>query len=71
MPPLGKLLIIAGAALIAAGLLVALAPKIPYLGKLPGDIFIRKEGFSLYFPIASSIALSALITLILNIALRK
>jgi hypothetical protein len=64
MPTLGKLLIITGVILIGLGLLFYLFGKVPYLGKLPGDIHIEKKNFSFYFPLATCIVLSLLLTLI-------
>lgn len=68
---LGKFLIILGALIIALGLLLTFLPKIPYLGKLPGDIYIKKGNFTFYFPLATSIILSILLTIILNLIFRK
>jgi len=62
---IGKLLIISGGALILIGLIVTLLDKISGFPKLPGDILIKKDGFTFYFPIVSSIILSILLTLIL------
>jgi len=67
----GKFLIIAGIIIVIVGILVYLSPKIPYLGKLPGDIRIEKENFRFYFPLTTSIILSILLTLILNLFLRR
>lgn len=61
----GKLLITGGVIMTAAGLIILFWNKIPFIGKLPGDILIRKENFTIYFPIVTSIALSLLISLIL------
>lgn len=62
---IGKLLITGGVIMTAAGLIILFWNKIPFIGKLPGDILIRKENFTIYFPIVTSIALSLLISLIL------
>lgn len=60
-----KLLIGAGAALIAVGLLAwALQGKLHWLGRLPGDIRIERENFRFYFPIATMILLSLLLNLV-------
>ncbi|HHX74564.1 MAG TPA: DUF2905 domain-containing protein [Firmicutes bacterium] len=56
-----KTLIVLGCILIAAGLLAATGIRLP-LGRLPGDIAIKKENFSFYFPLATCIVLSALLT---------
>jgi len=65
MMPIGKMLIVLGAVLVGVGLLVTFFDKIPFLGKLPGDIHIKRENFQVYFPIASSVVLSLLLTIIL------
>lgn len=61
---LGKILIIIGTAILVLGILITAGNKIPWLGKLPGDIFIKKENFSFYFPIVTSIIISLLLSLI-------
>ncbi len=67
----GKFLVLIGFVIIALGLLLTFLPKIPYLGRLPGDIYIKKGNFTFYFPLATSILLSILLTIILNLLLRK
>jgi hypothetical protein len=62
---MGKLLIIVGIACIIGGILVIYLPKIPFLGKLPGDIRVEKENFKFYFPITTSIIISILLSLLL------
>jgi hypothetical protein len=62
---MGKLLIISGAFLIVTGVCVLYADKIPFFGKLPGDISIERENFKFYFPLASCILISLLISLVL------
>lgn len=64
-PPLGKLLIILGLALVACGLLLTFAGKIPFLGKLPGDFRIEREYGSFYFPLGTCLLLSLLLSLFL------
>lgn len=61
----GRSLIILGLVLVVAGLVVSFAPKIPWLGRLPGDILIKRENFSFYFPIATSILVSLIISFLL------
>lgn len=65
MNGLGRLLIITGLVLAAIGLIISLGPRIPWLGKLPGDIHIKRENFSFYFPIATSVLISLLLSFIL------
>ena len=61
-----KLLIILGAALLAAGLFWAWLSKLG-LGRLPGDIFIQKDNVSFYFPITTMIIVSIVLTVILRL----
>lgn len=61
---IGKFLLITGIIMAAVGVLFLLSGKIPWLGKLPGDIVIQRKNFTLYFPLATSILLSIIITLI-------
>jgi hypothetical protein len=63
---IGKIITIVGIVLVVLGLLLAFGSRIPLLGKLPGDILIRKDGITLYFPIVSFLLLSAVLTLIIN-----
>jgi hypothetical protein len=65
MNGLGRQLIILGLMLVAAGLVLSLAPRIPWLGKLPGDITVKREHFSFYFPLATCILISAVVSFIL------
>jgi len=61
----GKLLIIGGVFLVLSGLLINFLPRLTWLGKLPGDIFYKGEKFTFYFPAATSLLVSALLTLLL------
>ncbi len=65
MGPLGKTLIVFGLVLVAVGIVLSFAPKIPWLGRLPGDIYILRGNFTFYFPLTTCILLSLLITLVL------
>jgi len=62
---IGKALIILGLILVAIGLWLTFAGRMPYFGKLPGDFRIEKENFSFYFPLASCLLISLLISLLL------
>jgi hypothetical protein len=61
---LGKMLILLGVFIILAGLLLLVGEKIPWVGRLPGDIIIKKERFTFYFPLATSIIISIILTLL-------
>lgn len=71
MENIGRFLMIGGIVLFVVGGLVFLAAKfgLPF-GRLPGDIRIEREGFSFYFPLASSILISILLTMVLNVIVR-
>ena len=61
---LGKMLVLLGVLIIVIGLLLLLGEKIPWVGRLPGDIIIRKKNFTFYFPLATSILISIVLTLL-------
>lgn len=71
MDSLARGLIVAGLLLAAAGGLLLLAGKLPFLGRLPGDLLIRREGWSLYVPLATCLLASLLLTLLLNLFGRR
>jgi hypothetical protein len=62
---LGKILIAFGALIVLAGLVLLLAGRVPWIGRLPGDIHIQRGNFTFYFPLATSLLLSIVLTLIL------
>lgn len=68
---LGKFFIFLGLFLILIGLIINFLPKVPFLGKLPGDIVVKRDNFTFYFPLGTSLLLSILLTLLLNLLLRK
>jgi hypothetical protein len=70
MQGIGKLLIVGGAVLIIIGLLLVYAPRIPFIGRLPGDILVKRENFTFYFPLATSIVLSIVLTLVMYLIRR-
>ena len=65
MQETGKWLIVIGLVITVIGSIIACAGKLPWLGKLPGDIYIKREHFSFYFPLATCILISAIISFIL------
>ncbi len=65
MGELAKVMIVIGSVLIAAGLAILFFPRWPFAGRLPGDILIKKENYTFYFPLATSIVISIIISLIL------
>ena len=53
-----------------ASVVLILGPRIPWLGRIPGDLVIRREGFTLFFPLASMIIVSVLLTIVINLFFR-
>jgi hypothetical protein len=68
LQPLARLLIIFGVVITAFGVILLVMPKVPWLGRLPGDILIRREQFSFYFPLASCLVASVLLSVLFWIA---
>jgi len=62
---IGKTLIIIGLVITAVGIVLVFIPKVPWLGKLPGDIAIKKDHFQFYFPITTCIIVSIILTVLL------
>jgi hypothetical protein len=65
MDEFGKTLIFLGIALVLVGLVFAFGGKIPWLGHLPGDIYVQKERFTFYFPLVTCLIISVIISLVL------
>jgi hypothetical protein len=61
---IGKFLILLGLIVAAVGALLLFSGKIPWIGRLPGDIMIQRRNFTFYFPLATSILLSLILTLV-------
>jgi len=68
---MGKMLIITGTIIIVIGVIFMLAARFPFVSYLPGDIHITKRHFSFYFPLTTSILISIILTIVLNIIFKK
>jgi Protein of unknown function (DUF2905) len=66
MGDIGRALLVVGAVVFVIGLLLTFGSRVPGLGRLPGDIVVRKGSFTFYFPLVTSILLSLLLTAILS-----
>ncbi len=64
MTELGKILTLFGGLLVLIGVLLTVGGKVPWLGRLPGDIFIQRDNFSFYFPLMTSLLASVLLSLL-------
>jgi len=71
MPEIGRLLIIVGGFILVVGLFLSLGLRIPFLGKLPGDISIDRGNVHFYFPVVTSLLLSLVLTLLLSVFFRR
>ena len=64
--PLGRMLITIGVVLVGVGLLFSFGGRLPFrLGRLPGDIYIQGKNSSFYFPLATCIVLSILLSIVM------
>ena len=66
-----KLLIMFGLILAAVGGILLFIGKVPHIGRLPGDIYIQRKNFTFYFPLATSILLSIILTLLFSFFSRR
>ncbi len=70
MESLGRTLVFLGILIVVLGVVLMLAPRVPFIGRLPGDMLFRKGNVSFYFPIVTSILLSLLLTVLLDLFFR-
>jgi hypothetical protein len=64
MAPFGKILLVSGLVLAGVGLLFIFADRVGWIGRLPGDIIIKRENYTFYFPLATCILISVVLTLL-------
>ena len=62
---IGKVLIAFGLLITLAGVVLVLVGRVPWIGRLPGDIHVQRGNFTFYFPLATSLLLSVVLTLVL------
>ena len=67
MEAAGRSLVVLGVVIVGIGLAVMFAGRVPFLGRLPGDIEVQGDGWTLYAPLATSIVLSIVLTAVLNL----
>ena len=67
---LGRLLITFGIVLLVVGIVLVLANKVPFIGRLPEDIVFRRDGVTFFLPIATMIVVSLVLTVVLNLFFR-
>jgi len=64
MNDLGKMLLVMGLVVALVGVVLMLAGRVPWLGRLPGDIYVERGNWFFYFPLMTSIVVSVLLTLL-------
>lgn len=65
MSDIGRTLIVFGVVILAIGIALSFADKLPWLGRLPGDIYIKREHFSFYFPLTTCLLVSVIVALLM------
>jgi uncharacterized protein HemY len=68
---IGKALIAFGLLIVLAGVVLVLVGRVPWIGRLPGDVYIQRGNFTFYFPLATSLLLSVVLTLIFYLLGRR
>jgi hypothetical protein len=68
---IGKILIALGLLIALAGVVLVLVGRVPWIGRLPGDMHIQRGNFTFYFPLATSLLLSVVLTLIFYLVGRR
>ncbi|HSU89965.1 MAG TPA: DUF2905 domain-containing protein [Sporolactobacillaceae bacterium] len=70
MEPLGKSLVLIGISIVLIGVLMWGLSSIPYVGRLPGDVYVRRGNFTFYFPLATCILISIIATILFSLMRR-
>ena len=68
---MGKMLILFGIIMVLIGLLMVFFEKLPMIGKLPGDIYVKRGNFTFYFPLTTCIIISIILSLLLTLFFRR
>jgi Protein of unknown function (DUF2905) len=71
LQPLGRLLLVAGVLMAVVGAVLAFGIRIPFLGQLPGDIRLDRDGATVFIPLGTMLLLSVILTLVLNLLARR
>ena len=67
----GRMLVVFGVLLALAGVVLMLVGRVPWLGRLPGDVHVQRGNWTFYFPLATSLLLSVVLTLVLWLVRRR
>jgi hypothetical protein len=71
MSDLGRVLVVLGGAVVLMGVLLMFADRVPWVGRLPGDFTVRRGPVTIYFPLATGIVISLVLTVLLNLFWRR
>ena len=71
MMPIGKSLVLVGIVIVLVGLLIWALSSVPYIGRLPGDIYVRRGNFTFYFPLMTCILISIIATILFSLMRRS
>ncbi|MCB0097131.1 MAG: DUF2905 domain-containing protein [Caldilineaceae bacterium] len=66
----GRMLMLLGGAIFLIGVLITAAPRVPGLGRLPGDLVVQRDNFTLFAPCGTMIVVSLILTVVINVILR-
>jgi len=67
LEPIGRALVVIGLFITVLGAIMILTPRVPFLGRLPGDIVIQRDGLTIYIPITTMLIVSVLLSVVLNV----
>jgi hypothetical protein len=71
MDGLGRALVVVGLVVAAIGVVMLVAPRVPWLGRLPGDLVFRRGPVTFYFPLVTSLIVSVVLTILINLFWRR
>jgi len=71
LEPLGRSLVVLGVVIAALGAVLIMGPRIPYLGRLPGDLRFERDGLTIYIPLASMLLVSIVVSVVLGLLNRR
>ncbi len=71
LEPLGRSLVVLGVVIAAIGAVLIVGPRIPYLGRLPGDIRLERDGLTIYIPLATMLLVSIIASVVLGLLNRR
>jgi Protein of unknown function (DUF2905) len=71
LEPVGRALLVLGMVLVGVGLVLVLAPRVPFLGRLPGDVTIERGGVTIYLPLGTMIVVSILLSVVVSLVGRS